>query len=437
MSWTEEQVLAVAPDAASAKAGKDLARPDKWVSAGKSHLALWGECKGSGSKPYQTQVDLGNIAFKCSCPSRKFPCKHGIGLLFLHARNDSAVQETDMPAWVSEWISKRAEKEEKKATKEPTEVKPGDPSAKDKRQAKRHRNVSDGIAELMIWLKDIIKGGILNIPDKPLSFWENLSKRLIDAQAPGLAGMVRTLGDTDFYKEGWQSQFLDGLLHIYLVAQGFERLEQLPADLQEDVRSFVGFTQSQEELKEKQGITDNWLVLSKQVQQEDNLTVERFWLWGTETERTALVLQFNFRGGPNGPLVLAAGNIIDAELVFYPSALPLRALIKKQAPANTEVHIGGYSNWAEVAAEDVRLNSLLPFRSERAYIVEAIKPVLHQDKWWLADDVHNLVQLPEGYTHLYKWLAISGGSALKMAVLGKENRFMPLGLWMEDRYFIL
>ena len=82
-AWTAERILTLAPDAASAKAGKDLAAARKWVSFGCDERACWGECQGSGSKPYQTQIDLAEPAFKCTCPSRKFPCKHALGLFLL------------------------------------------------------------------------------------------------------------------------------------------------------------------------------------------------------------------------------------------------------------------------------------------------------------------------------------------------------------------
>jgi len=92
LALTEDQILTLAPDEASKKSGKDLANPSKWVSKGANEKALWGEAQGSGSKPYQTQVDLVNIAFKCSCPSRKFPCKHGLGLLLFNARQPNAFE---------------------------------------------------------------------------------------------------------------------------------------------------------------------------------------------------------------------------------------------------------------------------------------------------------------------------------------------------------
>ena len=114
MPFTEPEILSLAPDESSKKAGKELANPLKWVSVGANDEAIWGECQGSGSKPYQTQIDLRNIAFKCSCPSRKFPCKHGIALALLHARLPESFKDNQSPAWVTEWISKRAEKEEKR-----------------------------------------------------------------------------------------------------------------------------------------------------------------------------------------------------------------------------------------------------------------------------------------------------------------------------------
>ena len=85
MTLDANQILALAPDPASAKAGSQLATPRNWSNLGTSDSALWGECQGSGKTPYRTQIDLGGPAFKCTCPSRKFPCKHGLGLYLLRA----------------------------------------------------------------------------------------------------------------------------------------------------------------------------------------------------------------------------------------------------------------------------------------------------------------------------------------------------------------
>ena len=107
MTLDTHQILALAPDSASAKAGSQLATPRNWSNLGKSDAALWGECQGSGKTPYRTQIDLGGPAFKCTCPSRKFPCKHGLGLYLLRASEPTLFGHADEPAWVSEWVQDR------------------------------------------------------------------------------------------------------------------------------------------------------------------------------------------------------------------------------------------------------------------------------------------------------------------------------------------
>src|SRR5215510_15091995 len=108
MNWTVDQILALAPDTQSAKAGSSLATLRKWDRLGRNSQAVWGECQGSGQKPYQTAIDLNEPAFKCSCPSRKFPCKHGLGLFLLIANQPATVSNvTTAPAWAAEWLAKR------------------------------------------------------------------------------------------------------------------------------------------------------------------------------------------------------------------------------------------------------------------------------------------------------------------------------------------
>jgi len=113
-NWTADRVVALAPDPASAKNGKGLAILNKWSNLGKDEQIIWGECKGSGKDPYRTQVDLSEPAFRCSCPSRKFPCKHGLGLLFLMVSQPTVLTSGTPPDWVTDWIASRAKREENK-----------------------------------------------------------------------------------------------------------------------------------------------------------------------------------------------------------------------------------------------------------------------------------------------------------------------------------
>lgn len=433
MNLSEEQILTLAPDESSKKSGKDLANAAKWVSKGVNELALWGECQGSGSKPYQTQVDLSNIAFKCSCPSRKFPCKHGLGLLLLYARQKNSFTANEAPAWVTDWISKRTEKQEKQAEKKD---KPVDEAAQAKRLQARQSKVSDGIEELTAWIKDIVRSGIISIPEKGPVFFENMSRRLIDAQAPGLAGMVRSLGETNFYSEGWPSRFMDQLLRIYMIMEGFKNSTSLHESLQQDIKTWIGFTQNQDELKEQTGILDTWLVLGKQSLEVDNIATEKFWLYGTQTNNYALLLQFIVRG-QGVQYSFTPGMFVKAELVFFPSVSPLRALIKRQITTNAVTHFNTFNGWQKVAETEADLNSFLPFRSERPFIISKLKPVLYNQQWWLQDMDNRIMQIRNDYRSIWKLLSLSGGQPMDMAVIGKEDQYEPLGLWIDSTYKIV
>ncbi|MFD5575580.1 SWIM zinc finger family protein, partial [Streptomyces cadmiisoli] len=102
--WTAEQVLDLAPDDASRKAGGRLGGAGPWLQIGGSASgSVWGLCKGSGSKPYRTVVDLTGPAYKCSCPSRKFPCKHALGLLLLWSA-EGVGEPGEAPEWAAQWL---------------------------------------------------------------------------------------------------------------------------------------------------------------------------------------------------------------------------------------------------------------------------------------------------------------------------------------------
>ncbi len=350
--------------------------------------------------------------------------------MLLYAKNNHDFTNNAMPAWVEDWINKRTERQEKKTEKK---EKPVDEAAQAKRQKAREQNVSDGVEELLLWMKDIVRNGLIDIPEKGNSAFENMARRMVDAQAPGLAGMARTLGNINFYKEGWQAQFLDQLSRIYLVLSGFKNQEITDPLLLQDVRGFIGFTQSQDALKEQSGITDNWLILTKQSSEEDNLTTERFWLYGTQSRLYALVLQFIVRG-QNIQLTLTPGSYIHAELVFYPSVFPQRAIIKKHVNCEPAVVQNVYNNLNEVMKTQTKMFSAIPFRTEAAYVVENLRVVKYNEQWWLQDVEEKMTRIKEHFQNIWLLLSLSGGKYARMSLVGKENEFEPVGLWYENEY---
>lgn len=243
--WTTEQILALAPDASSAKNGKALATPRKWLSLGKNEQAVWGECQGSGKTPYQAQIDLTETAFRCSCPSRKFPCKHGLGLFLLSSSEPTAFTSNTPPEWVSEWLNTRSQKRAKKSAPAAPVV---NPAAQAKRSQQRYKKVEAGIQDLELWLRDLVRQGLAAVQSQPYSFWDGVAARMVDAQAPGIARQLREMASIPHSGASWQERLLSQLGRLHLLIQGFKHLNTLPAATQADIRSLIGWTQSQEEL---------------------------------------------------------------------------------------------------------------------------------------------------------------------------------------------
>ncbi|MCR6638364.1 MAG: hypothetical protein NVV82_05045 [Sporocytophaga sp.] len=321
---------------------------------------------------------------------------------------------------------KKAEKQDK----------PVDEVAQAKRQQSRHQKVSDGIDELKLWIKDLIRNGILSAPEKPLTYWENMAKRLIDAQSPGLSRMITNLGNTNFYTENWQGSFLDQLLKILLIIEGYHNLSALDPALQEDIKSSIGFTQNQEELKEQKGITDTWFVLGKQVVEEDTYTTEKYWMLGQQSNKYALILQFVFNGQGRS-ISLIPGSSIEAELVYYPSVAPLRAIIKSSTGSNQTVSLNSHNTWKDVLDEEVRIYSLLPFSGERPLVISNVTPVLSDNQWWLMDTAKDINLISPEFKSIYKLLAISGGNPVTIAAVGYHNTYEPIACWHKEQFYIL
>ncbi len=393
---TTDSVLALAPDEASAKAARGLVAPSKWPLRGADERAVWGECQGSGSKPYQTQVDLAGPAFRCSCPSRKFPCKHGLALLLMKVADGGAFTGGPPPAWVSEWLATRAEKAQKQearaaaATAQPDT--PADPEAAARREAQRWQRIEGAGADLARWLADQLQQGLGALNPAAVAAWATMAARLVDAQAPGLAQRVREaaarIGEAPEHT-------LARLGLLQLACEGLARRSSLPPAEQADLRTLLGWPLDRADvLARGTSVTDRWCVLAvAQDEREPKLTERRVWLHGHTSGRRALLLEHAY-AGKGFEQGWVAGVDVEATLAFYPSAAPLRALCEAPpVPVGVATLPAPEDEWQRLA-ERVAANPFVP-----------LHPVLWRDAV--------LVQAGG-------WQAIAGGRAFPLALNDDE-----------------
>ncbi|HAJ64454.1 MAG TPA: hypothetical protein DCP31_38825 [Cyanobacteria bacterium UBA8543] len=430
-TWTAEQILALAPDASSAKNAQGLATLRKWSSLGKNEQALWGECQGSGSKPYQAQLDLIETAFKCSCPSRKFPCKHGLGLFLLFVSQSDAFTETTPPDWVSNWINSRSQKRTKKAEFGIV----ADPSAQAKRAAQREEKVTAGLQELDRWLRDLVRQGLAAVQAQPYSYWDAVAARMVDAQAPGLARQLREMASIPHSRVDWQEQLLERLGRMHLLIQGFQRLETLPPPTQADIRTLIGWT-PKEEFSSASIVRDRWLILGQRVEEQDNLRTQRTWLQGQNTGKAALILNYAYGNQPLDSSFIP-GTAIDAELGFFESAYPLRALLKvRHASPTSLLTLPGEESIATALSTYIKALACQPWIEQFPLILQAIVPSQHNNGWAISDSAGYLLPITYRFEQGWQLLALSGGHPINVFGEWNGKNFLPLSALAQDKFII-
>lgn len=321
---TPDQITAIAPDAASLKAGRDLGTSRKWHSTGGDETALWGLAMGSGKDPYQTRVCLSDLATKCSCPSRKFPCKHAIGLMFLATSDPEALCDKERPPWLTEWLDSRAAREEKSAAKqEANATKPVDEKAAQKRSAQRGERITEGVTLLQQSILDLTREGLASKSARNSGTWENLAKRMVDCQAPGLAGMLRQIGDEVLRDPDVDTELPLELGRLHLLLHSIQHAADQDDATKAELHAWIG-GKSHSSTDAGETIEDRWFVAARKVTERDRLITSSTWLWGTKSHRWARLLRFApVQQNLIEPWPL--GSTVHASLKFHPGLLPFRA----------------------------------------------------------------------------------------------------------------
>ncbi|MFI5936522.1 DUF5691 domain-containing protein [Actinoplanes sp. NPDC051494] len=414
--WSPAQVAAVAPDAGSLSGARGV----HILGTGLSGGILWGLCRGSGKDPYQVCVDLAAPAYKCSCPSRKSPCKHALGLLLVWSTGPMIDESATAPAFVIAWRTA--------PPRAPRAPRTADPATAVKRAAQ----VAAGMTELSRWLDDQIHQGLAAAERTGSQPYDTMAARLVDAKAPGAAATVRRLGTVAGIGPHWADRLLGDLALLRLLVAGHDRLDTLAPDLAATVRTRIGFPTATEDVLAGPAVRDHWQVLGQADSDDGTLTTRRTWLLGAQTGRFALHLAF---AAPGQSLAadLLPGTAFDADLCFYPGAAPLRALIKdrfgpvrplRPAPVGATPLAAALSGWASTLAAD-------PWRTDTPVLITGLVPSTDGHLTGPGGDA-----LPLAAGHRAPWwlLAAAGGTPATVAGEWTPDGLRPLAAWSGGRF---
>ncbi|MDQ0873671.1 hypothetical protein QFZ77_002330 [Paenibacillus sp. V4I3] len=194
---TESYVDSLALNSSAIKNGKDLVKKNSFplLCQSEDGTIIFGECKGSGKDPYRCSVDVakeGNPVFRCSCPSRQFPCKHNLGLMYAYTSG-----KTFITAPVPQDIVDKREKAEKREEKKKEPVDPDAPVVKRKTNKsalmKKIAAQLEGISIAEKLILQLVQSGLGGLDKKALQTAEEQAKQLGNYYIPGIQTALRDL----------------------------------------------------------------------------------------------------------------------------------------------------------------------------------------------------------------------------------------------------
>jgi hypothetical protein len=355
-------------------------------------------------------ADLRDLGNKCTCPSRKFPCKHVLGLLWLKAEAVVPFPAAETPDWVSEWLGRRrsggaAPKPSAAVDKDLQAARLAEPepvedakaaarreAATAKRAEDTERAILDALDALEQWVADQLRLGLAGFIDDATQRCRRIGARLVDGKAAALAGHVDELParlvalPTGDRARGAAVE----LARLVLLARTFRADPRDP-----EVRRAVASAESREALLGDPAaprIAAAWEVLAEQVRtRRDGLVSQTTWLLnlGAAGPRFAMLLDFFPGSAGRRGSVFTPGEQFLGELVFYPARAPLRAVLVRREAADAGGPPVDWPEPAEPLEEALTMPWLAePWAAERPILLPSGRIGFDRSgaPWWRPND---------------------------------------------------
>ncbi len=285
----------------------------------------------------------------------------------------------------------------------------------------RRVRVEDGLQELDRWLADQIRTGLAGLPKLGYRHFDAIAARMVDAQAPGVAGMLRGI-PADLGAPNWPERVLHELAGLHLLSRAHRRLDELPDQLAATVRSRIGYPTAKSDVLDGPGTADSWWAVGAVDVSDQSLRRRRVWLHGARTGVTGVWLTFAPMGMSLDDSILP-GMGFAALMHRYPGVGQPRLLLGEATGGSPEP-----LRWPGASIEQTRsafaeLVAADPWAGRMAVAVSGT-PVRDDQVWRLRDEAGDDCPLLELTGQPWPLLAQSGGDPL--TVFGEWS---SAGLW--------
>jgi len=366
-----------APNVAAIKNARGVVLKRKLVGLFRSSdsTLIFGDCKGSGPENYRPSADFADPAkpvYRCTCPSRQFPCKHALALLYAYAQG-ARFLEKEMPADI---VDKRAKIQQRVDRKKEEPDKPH--KVNTGALKKKIQTQLEGLDLLESLVHDLVRSGLGTLNAKSARQMEEQAKQLGNAYLPGAQNALHALTGL-FYRSGISSEdelkasdrervysaALDQLNRLQsLCKQGRKYLQnrledpELKPEIDTDIAAWLGHAWQLRELKEAGLVQTQVELLQMAFNAYDDWTRKEFvetgvWL---NLQTGAVQLTRNYRPYHAAKFIREDDScfhvVVCPELCVYPGNLNPR--VRWEAAEPRPAGRADYARAREHARTDLR-----------------------------------------------------------------------------------
>ena len=311
---------------------------------------------------------------------------------------------------------------------------PVDEAAQAKRQEKRHQKVLGGISDLEVWMKDLVRNGFLNVPERAYTLFDNMARRMVDAQAPGLAGRLRAMEAIDFDSESWKSDLTESMGRLYLLMQSYRNMDGLPEEWKDEIRTQIGYPQSKDNVLAGEPVADSWLVLHKQSRKVNDINTDIYWFYGKESRLFARYLSFAVAGTFSTENWIP-GSAYKGALCFYNGTGTCRRALFRESVLAEENFVPACSPNLKQAAAVYRTAMLTnPFFEDVPLLVDDVRVARNGKDYTLLDNAGNAVRVAMPEETFIDILAITGGNPFASLVIVNGDIWELKSIWYNKEY---
>lgn len=438
MQWTDEKIAALAPNDSTERRGRMLANSSKWNLLATNYEAIWGECKGSGSQPYTVQINLLSSKFKCSCPVRKSPCKHILGLFFLYAKSSAVFKYQMPPANMQNWLETHTAVPSNTTSSGTTTIKSDEALekariAKEKRWQKRVELMASGMDELELWLTDVVRQGLANTDAQKAGFWNQVAAKMMDAKLPRISNYLKETHQLILKESDWTELAVARLGELYFWVESFKKRAALTAELQEELFQMLGKTVKKADvITQDHSTNDTWTILGKKEGVDiEGRNYRRVWLQGQTSQVMTLFLDYSF-GNMGYEQQYTVGDVLKGKVAYYSPISPQRAVpVDLQTAAlNTTLTTHRQADMIAFLEQYSQTIAKNPWTSLTPMSIANIKVTINDEQELQLQDANNHIIpiLPVSEKTRWKIVALSGGHPIHLFGEWDGLHFEPLSV---------